>query len=99
MKKIFAITAAVLIAGSFTATAASAKKLKRGYHPHYHSQYYSGGYGYQRGPAYGAYGMMRGGGTPYYPGYGASMQGNNGNSAFGNNSLGHIEGGNIGGGK
>jgi hypothetical protein len=43
--------------------------------------------------------MMRSGRTPYYPGYGASMQGNHGNSAFGNNSLGHIQGGNIGGGK
>ncbi len=97
MKKIFAITAAVLIAGSFTATAASAKKMKRGYHAHHHSQYHSGRY--HRGPAYGSYGMMRSGRTPYYPGYGASMQGNNGNSAFGNNSLGHIQGGNIGGGK
>ena len=80
---------------AWTATAASAKKMKRGYH----SQYHGGGYGYQRGPGYGSYGMMRSGRTPYYPGYGASMQGNNGNSAFGNNSLGHIQGGNIGGGK
>lgn len=98
MKKIFAITAAMLIAGSFAATSASAKKMKRGYHAHHHSQHYHGQrYGYQRGPAYGSYGMM--GGPRYYPGYGASMQGNNGNSAFGNNSLGHIQGGNIGGGK
>lgn len=97
MKKILAITSAVLLAASFATTAASAKKMKRGYYGHQHS-HYDGGYRYQRGPAYGSYGMMRGG-TPYYPGYGASMQGNNGNSAFGNNSLGNIQGGNIGGGK
>ena len=98
MKKVLAITSAVLLAASFATTAASAKKVKRGYHAYHHSHYYGGSYRYPRGPAYGSYGMMRGG-TPYYPGYGASMQGNNGNSAFGNNSLGHIQGGNIGGGK
>lgn len=95
MKKVFAITSAVLLAASFATTAASAKKMKRGYYGHHHSHYH----GYQRGPGYGSYGMMRSGRTPYYPGYGASMQGNNGNSAFGNNSLGNIQGGNIGGGK
>lgn len=97
MKRVLAITTAVLLAASFVTTAASAKKIKRGYHSYHYGHHYGGGYGYQRGPAYGSYGRMRG--TPYYPGYGASMQGNNGNSAFGNNSLGHIEGGNIGGGK
>jgi hypothetical protein len=29
----------------------------------------------------------------------AAMSGNHGNSAYGSNSLGHIKGGNIGGGK
>jgi hypothetical protein len=95
MKRVLAITSAVLLAASFATTAASAKKYKRGYHKHYHGQSY--GHRDHRGPGYNSYGRMRG--TPYYPGYGASMQGNNGNSAFGNNSLGNIQGGNIGGGK
>src|SRR4051794_2006098 len=95
MKKILAITSAVLLAASFATTAASAKKMKRGYHGHHHSQHYGDSYRYQRGPAHRSYGMMRG--TRHYPGYGASMQGNNGNSAFGDNSVGNVKGGNIGG--
>lgn len=92
MKKLLVMVAAVLLAVGFTATDASAKKMKRGYKA-YHSHHYSPQY--YRG--YGSYGMMRG--PRYYRGYGAAMQGNHGNSAFGNNSLGHIQGGNIGGGK
>jgi hypothetical protein len=43
-----------------------------------------------------AYGQMRG---PAIFRGNAAMSGNHGNSAYGSNSLGHIKGGNIGGGK
>lgn len=86
MKKILATAAAALMIASFTATAASAKQVHRGYKAHhgYHHGYY-GAYGQMLGPA-----IFRGN---------AAMSGNHGNSAYGRNSLGHIEGGNIGGGK
>ncbi len=44
------------------------------------------------------YGMSARGATGFTGGN-AAMSGNNGNSASGSNSLGHIKGGNIGGGK
>ena len=78
MKKILATAAAALMIASFTATAASAKKIHRAHHGYY------GSYGQMRGPA-----IFRGS---------AAMSGNHGNSAYGSNSLGHIKGGNIGGG-
>jgi hypothetical protein len=81
MKKILATAAAALMIASFTATAASAKKVHRGYKAHHG---YYGAYGQMRGPA-----IFRGN---------AAMSGNHGNSAYGSNSLGHIKGGNIGGG-
>ena len=46
-------------------------------------------------PGYG----MSARGTAAFTGGNAAMSGNNGNSASGSNSLGHIKGGNIGGGK
>jgi hypothetical protein len=82
MKKILATAAAALMIASFTVTAASAKKVHRGYKAHHG---YYGTYGQMRGPA-----IFRGN---------AAMSGNHGNSAYGSNSLGHIKGGNIGGGK
>lgn len=83
MKKLLVITAAILLGTSFTANAAVIKRTHHGYKTH-HATYY------------GAYGMMHG--RPPFWGN-AAMSGNNGNSAYGNNSLGHIQGGNIGGGK
>jgi hypothetical protein len=94
MKKLFAVSAAALMALSVTATTASAKKMKRGYHSHHTYDY--GPRGYYRGPGYNSYGMMRRS-SPFSGN--AAMSGNNGNSAYGSNSLGHIQGGNIGGGK
>ncbi|QUS40532.1 hypothetical protein RPMA_18105 [Tardiphaga alba] len=90
MKKLVAMAAVAVMATSFTVTAASAKKLQRGYKTHHHhpygaQNYYRGSYGSTRGPA-----IFRGN---------AAMSGNHGNSAYGSNSLGHIQGGNIGGGK
>ena len=46
-----------------------------------------------------AHGQMTSGSAPMARGNNAELMGNNGNSAQGDNSLGHIRGGNIGGGK
>ena len=86
MKRVLAIAAASLMIAAFTVDAASARHRQRGYH-HHHSGHYYGG------PHYGSHGMYRGGWGN------AAMSGNHGNSGSGPNSVGHIQGGNIGGGK
>jgi hypothetical protein len=69
MKKLLAMTTAVLVIAGLTTTAASARR----HHHRYHGSSW-----------------MRA------PGNNAELQGNNGNSGSGSNSLGHIKGGNTG---
>ena len=71
MKKLLAMSAALLAVAAFTMDSASAR------HHHYHRAHH---------------GWVHFGGN-------AAMSGNNGNSAHGSNSLGHIKGGNLGAGK
>jgi hypothetical protein len=84
MKKLFAVTTAALLVASMTAAPASAKHRKHHSRHHMSNQMPSG--------QVGTTGMARRGNN-------AELMGNNGNSAQGSNSLGHIQGGNIGGGK
>jgi hypothetical protein len=93
MKKIMTFGAVALLVAGATITDASAKKMR---HHHRHS-----GQGMSQGMSQG---MNMGPGTTTgagrgYGGNNAELMGNNGNSAQGSNSLGHIQGGNLGGGK
>src|SRR4051812_50176762 len=111
MKKLIAISAAVLMTASFTATSASAKKMHRGYKAHHSHHHYSHGRSYHRGPAYGANGMMVRGGGSYGGGYGGGGYGGGsyggepppggqkGKFRAGAQFLGHIQRGQICGGE
>lgn len=89
MKKIMTFGAVALLVAGATITDASAKKMR---HHHRHS-----GQGMSQGMNMGP-GTTTGAGRGY-GGNNAELMGNNGNSAQGSNSLGHIQGGNLGGGK
>jgi hypothetical protein len=83
MQKILTICVAALLCAGVTISVASAEKSRR----HNSTQSASSGQGTTPGAA-----------RPYTGGN-AALKGNNGNSAQGDNSLGNIKGGNIGGGK
>jgi hypothetical protein len=84
MKKLFAVTTAVLIFAGTTAAPAFAKHRKQHSRHHMSSQMPS----------------ARGGTVGLAPrGNNAELMGNNGNSGQGDNSLGNIKGGNLGAGK
>jgi hypothetical protein len=85
MKKIMTIGAAALLVAGATVTGACAKSMRRNHRHHVHSM--SMGQGTTTGTARG------------FSGNNAELMGNNGNSGQGSNSLGHIQGGNVGGGK
>lgn len=85
MKNVLTIGAAVLLIAGATVTEASAKKMR--HHSRQSSQGATMGQGTTTGSARGLGGNN------------AELMGNNGNSGQGSNSLGHIQGGNIGGGK
>jgi hypothetical protein len=84
MRRLFAVTAAALIVAGMTTAPAFAKHRKHHSRHYMSSQMPSG--------QVGTTGMARRGNN-------AELMGNNGNSAQGSNSVGHIQGGNIGGGK
>jgi hypothetical protein len=85
MKKLIAVTTATLIVAGMTTAPAFAKHRK------HHSRHYMSSEMPSSARSGGTVGMTRGNN--------AELMGNNGNSAQGSNSLGHIQGGNIGGGK
>lgn len=83
MKKFLSVTATALLIAGLTSGAASAKHRR-------HHVYPGQAYPSQRGWT---------GSPPPFFGSNAELMGNNGNSASGDNSLGHIKGGNSGAGK
>lgn len=86
MKKILSLAAAALLMAGLSSGAASAKHQRHHHHHHHYSHPIQSGVTTERGPMFGW-------------GNNAELMGNNGNSASGDNSLGHIKGGNIGAGE
>ncbi len=84
MKKLLSVTATALLIAGLSGGAASAKHRRHHIYPR--QQVYPSQSGWTGGPA-------------PFRGNNAELMGNNGNSASGDNSLGHIRGGNIGAGK
>jgi hypothetical protein len=93
MKKFLTVTVAALVIAGLSSGVASAKHKRHHARPVQQTYPDQGGWNGGWVPLYGNAALT---GDIYGN---AALMGNNGNSANGDNSLGHIKGGNIGGGK